>query len=304
MFASSTTGCAISRLHLFVLALVAALAAGACTSLPLAGRTEPTPAPSATAQLPGATEVATAALTPTPVEGTLSPAADCEAGRIEQHQLNADQPQDVIPYSVFLPPCYDDNPDREYPVLILLHGLGNDHNQWATLGLEELANRLIDDGDVVPFLIVMPWQRSGYEEEFEAAVIEALIPAIDDQYRARSGRRWRAIGGISRGGGWAFRIGIRHPDVFSGVGLHSPGILSGDLADIEHWLEEDADSPTPRLWIDIGELDPLVQSTVELVDVLEELDVPHEFHLNEGEHGEFYWAVHLESYLRWYSSDW
>jgi hypothetical protein len=62
----------------------------------------------------------------------------------------------TLPYQVFLPPGYDAEPARRYPVLYMLHGLGGDYTEWVGYGLFEQAERLMRDGAIAPMLIVLP----------------------------------------------------------------------------------------------------------------------------------------------------
>src|SRR5262249_44231385 len=51
-----------------------------------------------------------------------------------------------MPYAVYLPPGYGTSPQKRYPVLYMLHGMGGDHQEWAHRGLFAHATRLIDKG--------------------------------------------------------------------------------------------------------------------------------------------------------------
>lgn len=206
-----------------------------------------------------------------------------------------------LPFLVYLPPCRP-SASSDLPVLYLLHGLAGNPEQWLDLGLVQAADGLIQRGESPPFLIVMPWQRTGVE--LEPAMMTGLLPRIERSYSVLADREHRALGGLSRGAGWAFRIGFRHWQDFGAVGLHSPGLLAGDSFAIERWLPPEAVDQQPRIWIDIGDRDPLLESTEELSARLDELGLDHELHLAGGWHDGDYWRQHLEEYLRWYSQAW
>ncbi len=60
-------------------------------------------------------------------------------------------------FLVYLPPCYQQETSREYPLLVLFHGIYDDNNQWLRIGAVETADRLIILDEVDPFIIVMPY---------------------------------------------------------------------------------------------------------------------------------------------------
>jgi enterochelin esterase-like enzyme len=188
------------------------------------------------------------------------------------------------------------------PVLYLLHGLGGDDQQWLALGLAETADQLMESEAIPPLLIVLPWQRTGLEDE--KAIIEGLLPHIEDEYRIQTASSGRAIGGLSRGGGWAFRLGLKYSDRFSQIGLHSPALLSGDLTSMELWLADEAESDIPRIWMDIGDQDSLLSAAREIEERFMELDVDYEFSIRPGDHLAIYWESNLREYLIWYSKGW
>jgi enterochelin esterase family protein len=151
-------------------------------------------------------------------------------------------------------------------------------------------------------LIVLPWQRTGLEDE--TAIIDGLLPHIEDQYRTQSDSSRPAIGGLSRGGGWAFRLGLKYSDRFSRIGLHSPALLSGDLTSIELWLADEAETDLPRIWMDIGDQDSLLSAARDIEERLIEFEVDYEFSIRTGDHLANYWQRNLSDYLVWYSEAW
>jgi enterochelin esterase-like enzyme len=225
-----------------------------------------------------------------------------EAGRIEQTELVDPALPRSLPYRIYLPACYDRPEFRGFPVLYLLHGLSRTDSQWDDLGADEVADGLIAAGDAPPFLMVMPWERLGLD--FESAVVDTLVPAVERRYRAHSDRSMRAIAGISRGAGWALRIGVNHPEVFGAVGLHSPAILPPDLYTLPGLLAEAPPNGWPALWIDIGDRDGLRTSAQDLAAMLDKYGVEYSWRAYPGYHTEEYWAAHLQVYLRWHAAQW
>jgi enterochelin esterase-like enzyme len=70
-----------------------------------------------------------------------------------------------MPIAVFLPPGYDSG-SADYPVLYMLHGLGwtgTELNwEWEYYGTFDVAEALMERGDVQPFIIVLPQGEQSY----------------------------------------------------------------------------------------------------------------------------------------------
>ncbi|NIS79790.1 MAG: hypothetical protein GTO14_06190 [Anaerolineales bacterium] len=207
----------------------------------------------------------------------------------------------ALPFRIYLPPCYGKLENTRYPSLYLFHGLGADDSQWDDLGIDERADDLITSQQSLPFLIIMPHQVKGID--MESALIDILIPHIDRTYRARPDPWFRAIGGLSRGGGLALRIGLKHYDTFSTIGMHSPA-NPYSAPYIVNWVTAIPPYATPVIWIDIGDRDPLLKLTQELISLFSELNVTTEIQINPGDHDASYWSSQTGEYLRWYNDQW
>lgn len=229
-------------------------------------------------------------------------------GQVEYHE----EPSAVLDYGlrfrVYTPPCYDQSVER-YPVLYLVHGQTYNDDQWDRLGADETASALIAAGEVAPFIIVMPYDRSSNQpsqDPFRQAVIAELLPWVDAHYRTLAERETRAIGGLSRGASWAIHFAFNHPELFSAVGGHSPPVFQEDAPQMRSWLDEMPAELMPRIWLDIGERDQrvILNSAIWFEELLTERNIPHEWYLFSGDHSETYWSSHVEQYLRWYAQDW
>src|SRR5262249_39183806 len=134
-------------------------------------------------------------------------------------------------FLIYLPPCYDQEVNQRYPVLYLLHGQTYIDDQWVRLGAPQAANQLILAGRVAPFIIVFPDDRYWNLPEgdgFGDRLLNLVMPYVDSHYRTLTDRTSRAIGGLSRGGGWAVHLMFRNVYLFGTVGLHSPAIFEQD----------------------------------------------------------------------------
>lgn len=125
-----------------------------------------------------------------------------------------------VGYLIYLPPAYNSEPARRYPVIYNLHGAGGNelHGQLAAEVLQEgiLAKRL------PPMILVMPngGKQTMYKDSAdgkymgETTIIRELIPHIDKTYRTIASRQGRAIEGFSMGGRGSTRLAMKYPDMF------------------------------------------------------------------------------------------
>ncbi len=232
-----------------------------------------------------------------------------QGGRFVFGMLNAPPLPDLLDYRVYLPPCYDQQTVQRYPVLYLIHGQSFTDDQWQRLGAGDIADRLIASGQSAPFIMVMPRDRIWTDPDkdpFDIALAKTLIPYIDGHYRTLADRQHRAMGGMSRGAGWAAHLGMTHPELFGEVGMHSLAIFWTDVPSIKKWLDAIPGSEMPRFYLDIGNNDQpaIMASTRWFEGLLDQRNIPHEWHLFTGYHEEKYWRAHLELYLRWYVQPW
>lgn len=224
-----------------------------------------------------------------------------------QHTLSTDLSPLPWQFRVYTPPCYNQETDRRYPLLILIHGSTYTDSQWDDLGADETADRLIRDGQAPPFLILMPRDRiwiEPTEDPFGEALITRLLPWMDENYRTVPEQSARAIGGLSRGASWAVHLGLKYPDLFSAIGAHSLPVFLTDPPRIRAWLDQIPVDRLPRFYIDIGDRDYLLDKAIWFEELLTSKNIPHQWYLNSGSHEDAYWAAHVEEYLRWYTSEW
>ena len=266
------------------------------------------PVPTPTLRPPTSTPQPTATLTPSRPTETPTPTpltSLTQPGRVDEGLLETTNPPQA--YFIYLPPCYDEKTDKRYPVLYLLHGQTYTADQWIRLGAADALDNLILSGETQPFIIVFPDDRywnlppgAGFGQR----LINDLIPYIDSTYRTLPDRNHRAIGGLSRGGGWALRLGFTRWDLFSVIGLHSPAVLQGDASQIAKWIAGIPPAYRPSLFMDIGERDQEWRMAVAIEAQFTENGLAHEWRLYSGTHTEEYWSAHVEEYIRWYAEQW
>jgi enterochelin esterase-like enzyme len=232
-----------------------------------------------------------------------------QGGRFELDELESELLPDPLSYRIYLPPCYDEQPERRYPVLYLIHGQSSNDDQWERLGIGSVIDQFVSEGDFPPMLVVMPRDRvwkEPTEDNFGRAVAEELVPWIDEAYRTQPGREYRAVGGLSRGGAWALHLGLEYWELFRSIGAHSGFIFHTDTYLVKDWLDEIPFEELPRIYMDVGDKDrpPIFRSAQWFEELLTQRGIPHEWHIFTGYHEESYWQAHVEDYLRWYALEW
>lgn len=143
--------------------------------------------------------------------------------------------------AIYLPPDYEENVQKHYPVIYLLHGYTLDERDWLKDGRLGMDIKLILDGligqkKIQPMIVVMPngynkYQGSWYTNSsvignWEDYIVVDVVEYIDSTYRTLARRESRGIAGLSMGGTGAFKLAMKHPDVYCAVFSLSAGFIS------------------------------------------------------------------------------
>ncbi len=240
-------------------------------------------------------------------------------------------------YAIYLPPDYETS-QRSYPVLYLLHGAGDDHTGWVQFGeLLHITDKAIKEGKATPMIIIMPDAKTGQlgyfndidgKWAYEDFFFKEFIPHVEKKYRIKSEKRYRAVAGLSMGGGGSFMYALHHPELFSSACPLSAyvGPLSvEELKDrfkrnkqqysdpelMKYYEEHNALSliknktrdeiSSVRWFIDCGDDDFLYEGNSLVHIALRKKEVPHEFRIRNGGHSWTYWRTSLPDVLSFIS---
>ncbi len=238
------------------------------------------------------------------------------AGRVIQATYPSRIIGGVMRYAAYLPPCFT-SPDRagwRYPAVYLMHGsdaTGTDY--WLKLGLAASMDAGIRAGTLPPMIVILPFggeiaNINRFDERSWAAVFtDELIPAVEAAYPIDSRRESRAVGGISRGGFWAFHLAFLRPDLFSIVGGHSPFFSLEHLRTANPlFLAQSAQGlETLRIWLDHGQYDYAGPNVNLMHRRLDARNIIHTYMpYAGGRHDGAYWASHMADYLFFYGQTW
>lgn len=260
--------------------------------------------------------------------------------RIECNSLPSKILAHPVNYCVVLPPSYDTDKLRKYPVLYFFHGLGDDEQMFIHGGAFNLVQDLWERGQIGEFLIVTPNAGATFyinsrdgKVRYEDFLIQEFLPGIESRYRTRSGRANHGIAGVSMGGYGALHLAFRHPQLFSAVSAHSPAIIDklpaftaptpgggmrsrvlggtfGSPPDPAFWnrnspltLAQTANLAGLKIYFDCGDHDDFgFETGAEALDkILSARRIAHEAHIYPGRHDWQYFAEHLTAALEFQS---
>ena len=206
---------------------------------------------------------------------------------------------------VYLPAEYEQNPDKRYPVLYLQHGGGEDETGWMRQGHADIMmDNLLAAKKATPMLIVCDYGQAG---DFAQILLNETIPMIDKLYRTQPDAKHRAMAGLSFGGGQSWSIGLKHPEVFSSIGIFSSGMFGGvsyapfDLEASLPELTADAaafNAAHPVFYISCGEGDPRIEHTRAAAEALSEKGANVQFKAWPGGHEWQPWRKSLHEFCQ------
>jgi len=240
-------------------------------------------------------------------------------------------------YAIYLPADYETS-NRSYPVLYLLHGAGDDQTGWVQFGeVKSITDKAIQDGKCTAMIIVMPDGNTGQRGYFnspkgdwnyEDFFFQEFMPFIEKTYHIRAEKRYRAISGLSMGGGGTFMYALHHPELFSSACPLSaytgpitlqdasdrlkkqyPDISDADIAknfsnqsatELINAMPEDQ-KKSVRWYIDCGDDDFLYEGNCLVHIAMRKKDIPHEFRIRDGAHNWTYWREALPTVLEFVS---
>lgn len=215
---------------------------------------------------------------------------------------------------VYLPPPYDTESSRKFPVLYLRHGSGDNEANWVEDGRADLIlDNLIAERKAVPMLIVMTngdtdgtWLGGSSAEAMDLLARELftdIIPMVEKNYRVLANRENRAITGLSMGGGQAFTIGLKNMDQFAWVGQFSSGLVSDADFNIDKHLpgflkDTSVNKKLRLLFFSCGAEDPRYAGQLNLGDLLKQHGIRYRWFSTPGAHEWKVWRHSLAEFAK------
>lgn len=215
--------------------------------------------------------------------------------------------------SVYLPYGYSES-GREYPVLYLQHGGGGDEDCWSVMGrVSQIMDYLIERGKAEPMIVVMPnsmpvheasadvmipeeWVEDMRSDEFAngtsyvRSIYTDIIPFVEQNFRVRKGKAYRAVAGLSMGGIYTLHVTAQRPDLFDYIGMFSMG-LTPDM-DAEKMIAPLKKEGYRLYWIGCGKQDAYPNAE-RLMKQLEKMGLPYTYYGELGGHNWSSWRKDL-----------
>lgn len=168
-------------------------------------------------------------------------------GRFEEHRFESEVLKGnrlgdpaTRPLWVYLPPGYDNDPDRRYPSVYMIQGLTGQLDMWRNRNafrrnLPELADDLFASGEAPPTILVWvdAWTSLGGSQFLDSAgtgryhtyLCDEVVPWVDAHYRTLAAAPHRGVAGKSSGGYGAMVTPMLRPDLFGGLATHAGDAL-------------------------------------------------------------------------------
>ena len=206
------------------------------------------------------------------------------------------------PVVIYTPPGYDNDTNKKYPVLYLLHGTTDTEETWSKVGRANIIlDNLIHQGKAVSMIIVMPYVRAwpviskhsgslrNWEnlQEFKKDFFNNLVPFVEKNYRTIADNDHRAIAGFSGGGGTSLYFGLNNPDMFRWVCGFAPGMRVDEIDRNNAVAFENPAKTNENLklfWIGVGDEDFTYRAIKEYFKVLDEKGIKYESFISGGGH--------------------
>lgn len=240
-------------------------------------------------------------------------------------------------YAIYLPLDYETS-ERSYPVLYLLHGATDNHTGWVQFGeIKHIADKAIANGTATAMIVVMPdadTKQMGYTNapndwNYEDFFFEELMPHVENKFRIKKEKRYRAVAGLSMGGGGTFYYALHRPDLFSSAcplsastgpltredverQLSRRGISGVSKEKKDAWFENysvlhmiqnlpEEQIKSVKWFIDCGDDDFLYEGNSLVHIEMKKKNIPHEFRIRDGAHNWTYWRESLPVVLQFIS---
>jgi S-formylglutathione hydrolase FrmB len=252
-----------------------------------------------------------------------SPLAHAQ-GRAECSAIHSQVLSHSVRYCAFLPPSFDQDKTRRYPVLYYLHGLGDNEQSLLNSGGWDLVSELRSQGKMGDFIILAPSAGHTFfinskdgKVRYEDFFMKEFMPQMEKKYRAEGTRATRGITGVSMGGYGALRLAFKYPNDFAAVSAQMPALIAelppnigagpgslgnllGDVYgppfdrayfdrnNVFYFARTDSASELKQLkiYFDVGNNDDygFEQGAQALDQLLKSRGIPHEFHIYPGRH--------------------
>lgn len=229
-------------------------------------------------------------------------------GTVHLHKYHSKSLKVARGLYIYTPPDYEMSKNIHYPVLYLLHGMGDTEDAWTVVGRANvIVDNLLARKKAGPLLIVMPYGHTpsappdmrslGNYGAFEKDLIEDVIPYVQARYRVSSNSKDRAIAGLSMGGGQSLTVGLGNLEIFGWLGAFSSAVPREKSLDDLLSKPEAINENLELLWIGCGRSDFLFKANQGLIERLKTHNIKHVAHITDGAHEWRLWRRYLDKFV-------
>jgi enterochelin esterase-like enzyme len=200
------------------------------------------------------------------------------AGRLDELEIDSEALRGnplgdphVRPLWVYVPPGYDDEPERRYPSVYVIQGMTGQLDMWRNReafrpNYPEMVDDLFASGEAPPLIVAFVdcWTSVGGSQfldspgtgRYHTFLCEEVVPFVDARYRTDARREKRGIQGKSSGGYGALVTPMLRPDLFSALACHCGDSLFeacylADFPKAVRALREKYEGSYDRWWADV-----------------------------------------------------
>jgi enterochelin esterase-like enzyme len=265
---------------------------------------------------------------------------------IESLSMDSKLLKTKVNYSVYLPDGFETS-NQTYPIVYLLNGLNGNETDWIKTGsLKETTDKLIKNNTIIPMVIIMPdgddrlyMNKDDGTYPYEDMFITELMPFVENTYRIKSEKKFRAISGLSMGGAGSLRLALKHHTIFGACAGFSLGISTDEeiinepQGSYDYYFGRMSPSSigkkgidrlteaikeyniftlvnakdtellkTVHIYFDCGDDDFLTIGNSQLHIDLTKKRIPHEFRMRNGKHNWEFWTESLPHGLEFISN--
>ena len=254
-----------------------------------------------------------ASLIEIPSEDALYTVRDVPHGKVSYMSYKSSVLGENRPLVVYTPAGYEKG--KKYPVFYLMSGTTDTEETWFKVGkVNTILDNLIAEGKAVPMIVVMPYglmpmgtptpttlAAADMYKVFARELTECVIPYVEANFKVKTGRDNRAIGGFSRGGGQILFTAYSNVDKFAYVASYSacltPQVMDTYFPDVKERV-----SQFKLNWVGVGTSDFLYKNVIDHQEYFDSKGISYEKMFTEGGHtwmnARTYLAETLQKFFR------
>lgn len=221
-----------------------------------------------------------------------------------------------LTYSVYLPPSYYEDAEREYPTVWLLHGRGSSSTSYRNVDdIGGFMDEQTEQGNIMEMVLIMPdsGKTAFYRDSeldpkntdgtgpWRTQLTDELRKEAESKYRLLKDPAFRGLSGNSMGAYGSIMAGLTHPELYSSIGLHM-GYLPDETLETLKGVSLETLAGYD-FYMDAGKQDTTVgtEGTAAIHDYLESIDKDHGYSIRDGGHNSAFYMAGMPASMKMHS---